>query len=500
MTIGDGFWVIRMTMMLLVVVAVNGLVVDEVSQCGKPGSPVNGTVSASGRFYFPGERVAYKCLEGFVLFGDEERTCQKNGTWSAEVPLCDFNLARGKRTLQSATLWSYAPELAVDSNRDTCSFTPRVPDPRWWQVHLGHKFNVMSVGVTISPGSNQEFTIYVIELLTDNKALYKPCRTFKGVFQTHKAIFQCNDGLGHPGQFVYIRDDRKEQEYFGLCEVEVFAFRERIPCGEPEVPVEGEVERVNEGTAKYTCRQGYKLEGDSSLTCSSKGKWQGQPAKCKESQCDAPDHVSYGFVEVANHRGVYGYGTQATYNCSPGYVLQGNATRTCDHDGQWTGDVPTCKAVSCGPPPKFPNSRHTLINGSTHWNGIAVYTCESGYRLHRDTGDTVTTCMGIGAWRFINVTCVPYEVSHLSTGDREGRELDPPGTTQQNSQGLVVALAIVAGLLTAAMLVVGALLARRHILSRPGSMRSLVQNSPAGAKENSLYKVGPAHSYDNSRN
>ena len=64
----------------------------------------------------------------------------------------DFNLAKGKRTLQSDTLWSYSPELAVDGNPDTCSFTPRGPDSRWWQVHLGHKFNVMSVGVTISPG------------------------------------------------------------------------------------------------------------------------------------------------------------------------------------------------------------------------------------------------------------------------------------------------------------------------------------------------------------
>lgn len=58
---------------------------------------MNGTVSTSGRFYFPGERVAYKCLEGFVLFGADERTCHKNGTWSDEVPLCGeflFCLAR----------------------------------------------------------------------------------------------------------------------------------------------------------------------------------------------------------------------------------------------------------------------------------------------------------------------------------------------------------------------------------------------------------------------
>lgn len=58
---------------------------------------------------------------------------------------------------------------------------------------------------------------------------------FQGVFQTHKAIFHCNDGLGHPGQFVYIRDDRQEEEYFGLCEVEVFAFRGRHSCSHPVV-------------------------------------------------------------------------------------------------------------------------------------------------------------------------------------------------------------------------------------------------------------------------
>ncbi|XP_068234778.1 uncharacterized protein [Palaemon carinicauda] len=471
---------------------------SEGEQCGRPGRPVNGTVSASGRFYFPGERVAYKCLEGFVLFGEDERTCQKNGTWSDEVPLCDFNLARGKRSLQSATLWSYAPEMAVDGNPDTCSFTPRGPDPRWWQVHLGHKFNVMSVGVTISPGSFQEFTIYVIELLTDNKALYKPCTTFKGVFQTHKALFKCNGGLGHPGQFVYIRDDRKEQEYFGLCEVEVFAFRERIPCGEPEVPVEGEAERQGETKAIYSCRTGFKLEGDQILTCSSKGKWEGQTPRCTEAQCPPPDNIAHGFIEVANHRGVYGYGTVATYSCSPGYLLKGNNTRSCDHTGRWTNESPFCQAVTCGPPPVFQNARHTLLNGSTHWNGIAVYTCNDGYRLHRDTGDTVTSCMDSGVWQIVNVTCIPIETSVPSLGAQrgDGRALNfdleaPPSSEPEGTQGLVVALAVVAGLLTAAMLVVGALLARRHILSGPGSLRSLIRATPT--KEATLYgaMIGP---------
>ena len=55
--------------------------------------------------------------------------------------------------------------------------------------------------------------------------MYQVCAKFDGPFETQKAVFLCNDGLGHSGQFVYIRDDRQDQEYFGLCEVEVFEYR-----------------------------------------------------------------------------------------------------------------------------------------------------------------------------------------------------------------------------------------------------------------------------------
>ena len=87
---------------------------------------------------------------------------------------------------------------------------------------------MQSVAITLSPGSYQKFTIFIIQLLEGNKAMYKPCSKFDGKFETKKAVFLCNDGLGHPGQFVYIRDDRKEQEYFGLCEVEVFEYRSKL--------------------------------------------------------------------------------------------------------------------------------------------------------------------------------------------------------------------------------------------------------------------------------
>lgn len=108
--------------------------------------------------------------------------------------------------------------------------------------------------------------------------------------------------------------------------------------------------------------------------------------------------------------------------------------------------------------------------------------------------------MDSGSWKFINVTCIPVEVPATAAGVRRGSgraltfDQDAAGAAEpQGTQGLVVALAIMAGLLTAAMLVVGVLLARRHLISGPGSLRSLVRSSPT--KDATLYgaMVGPRH-------
>ena len=77
----------------------------------------------------------------------------------------------------------------------------------------------------MSPGAFQKFAIFVVEILDGNTAEYKPCAQFEGRFHEQQAKFKCNEGSGQLGQFVYIRDDRVDREYFGLCEVQVFQKR-----------------------------------------------------------------------------------------------------------------------------------------------------------------------------------------------------------------------------------------------------------------------------------
>ena len=37
------------------------------------------------------------------------------------------------------------------------------------------------------------------------------------------------------------------------------------------------------------------------------------------------------------------FGSQASYSCSEGYVLNGNNIRMCQSDRQWSGSEPTCE-------------------------------------------------------------------------------------------------------------------------------------------------------------
>lgn len=36
------------------------------------------------------------------------------------------------------------------------------------------------------------------------------------------------------------------------------------------------------------------------------------------------------------------FGSVVTYSCQAGYVLEGDETRVCEEDGQWSGDNPSC--------------------------------------------------------------------------------------------------------------------------------------------------------------
>jgi len=398
----------------------------------------------------------------------KERECKPDGSWEGALPLCRTNLARDQPALQSETLLNYAASMAVDGDEETCSFTPRTLDQRWWQIQIEATV-VQSVAVAISPGSFQHFTIFVIELMEGNKALYKPCATWRGEFEETVAVFLCNDGDGHRGEFVYIRDDREQQEYFGLCEVQVYPIEDGSLCGQPEVPLGGQVQ-VENGEAVYSCSEGRSLLGLKERRCSN-GQWTGEVPTCHQVECGDPVSPKSGYIEVSNFRGRYQYGAVATYRCNPGHILWGNASRSCKADGTWEGEAPSCSPVSCGNPPAVVNGLVELVNGTTAWQSIAAYTCLPSFSNYGNENTTIllSTCLESGAWSPVSLTCM-FDPTAASRNIKRGRSLYWEENGQMNTSTMIT-IGVLSSLIVLSLIVTIIVISHRKAASAANSRK-----------------------------
>ena len=62
------------------------------AECGDPGTPAMGSRMLTGTTQ--GSTVDYSCQSpGYVLRGNSRKTCQQNGQWSGDSPVCESKSA-----------------------------------------------------------------------------------------------------------------------------------------------------------------------------------------------------------------------------------------------------------------------------------------------------------------------------------------------------------------------------------------------------------------------
>ena len=265
------------------------------------------------------------------------------------------NIAYRQAASQSVTLGQQVAGLAVDGDSSSCSLTPRTSEERWWQVKLFSPELVQAVSVTIQSEGQQHFTIFVIELLEGSNALYKPCSEWQGKFTEPRVVFDCNDGKGHFGDFVYIRDERAEHEHLMLCEVEVRPYTKPLPGGGAE--------------------------------------------------CPDPVSPLHGYTVLANYHGVNMAGSVARYHCSPGYSLTGDTESQCGQDGEWSqaGQQARCDPVPCSPPPQVADTSMELLNNTITAGAVILLQC------HSSSARALTECLPDGSWSPVTLHCQEAE-------------------------------------------------------------------------------------------
>ncbi|XP_072373415.1 sushi, von Willebrand factor type A, EGF and pentraxin domain-containing protein 1 isoform X2 [Scyliorhinus torazame] len=155
------------------------------------------------------------------------------------------------------------------------------------------------------------------------------------------------------------------------------------------------------GTAAYQCQVGYfHSRGNTTLTCSAQGRWEGANLECKVVDCGSPPAL----LNTASQPPVNTtYGSAVVYHCQAGYVgVRGNDTSICSAQGQWEGANLECEAVDCGSPPALLNTASQPPVNTTYGSAV-VYHCQAGYVGVR--GNDTSICSAQGQWEGANLEC-----------------------------------------------------------------------------------------------
>lgn len=77
------------------------------------------------------------------------------------------------------------------------------------------------------------------------------------------------------------------------------------------------------------------------MECTLGGVWSGTPPACKYVDCGTPAQIDHGIFKLLNDTTTHG--SVAQYICDDDYWMEGIETVTCNKDGKWFPDTPSCE-------------------------------------------------------------------------------------------------------------------------------------------------------------
>lgn len=416
-----------------------------IQSCDAPERPEHGVVITNSTTYL--SVAEYQCYTGYEIYGEKYRMCDHHGWWTGFTPTCvmitcveppsllnglaqwyskSFGsvvrytcdnkyalVGKAERKCQADRMWS---EEAPSCRLKLC------PDPVV-QSNVRFSGSDFTVGSTIEFSCTHGFTVVGKRFLT--------CRgdeTWNGLFPECERI-SCKapppianalaTGESHKYgdiiRYTCVNGYRLQGSPLISCEASglwsnATAVCNPVSCGAP--PLVKNAKSVNNGLhfgeiVYYLCNEGYDLNGNNLIECSADGVWTGSLPHCELVTCGVVPVIPYASTIV--HRTTYG--SKASYECNRGYVLQGSSVVECKANGTWAYENrPTCVPVQCGEP-------HTIQNGGVRapdkvYNGVATYFCLEGFRL---SGNPVIHCEEDGQWSSSRPTCDPIVCSSPDT-------------------------------------------------------------------------------------
>ncbi|XP_019630654.1 PREDICTED: sushi, von Willebrand factor type A, EGF and pentraxin domain-containing protein 1-like, partial [Branchiostoma belcheri] len=359
-------------------------------QCPNLLAPTNGAVSPTGTIYYPSS-VTFTCNTGYVLNGADTATCQADGTWSDPVPICPLVQCRART----------APTNGAVSPTGAVSY----PNEVTFTCHPGYVLNGAAAATCQADGtwSNPVPTCTPVQCparTAPNNGAVSPTGA---VSYPDVVTFTCNTGYVLNGATAArCQADRTWSNPVPTCTP--------IQCPTLIAPTYGAVSPT--GAVSYpngvtfTCNSGFELNGTTAATCQADGTWDNPVPTCTRIQCLTLTSPTNGAVTPT---GAVYYSNGVTFTCNPGYVLNGAAAATCQADGTWSNQVPTCTPVQC-PARTAPNNGAVSPTGAVSYPDGVTFTCNPGYVLN---GAAAATCQADETWSNPVPTCTPIQCPTL---------------------------------------------------------------------------------------
>jgi hypothetical protein len=168
-------------------------------------------------------------------------------------------------------------------------------------------------------------------------------------------------------------------------------------CGAPPKMAFASTKRTGdvyfaEPPVKYTCLEGYTLDGAAGTTaafeidCQTDGTFETHPG-CKPVSCGVIQPALHAKFEAGKE---HFFPEEAAYACDDGYSVDGESAgavtfkRKCGADGHYSGAHAGCKPMKCPAIPKQPHAEYSAEVCKLVFPKVCPVKCSKGYALNKD--------------------------------------------------------------------------------------------------------------------
>ncbi|XP_054837985.1 P-selectin isoform X2 [Eublepharis macularius] len=362
-------------------------------QCQPLGVPIHGNITCShlhGDFQYQ-SRCTFHCSEGFQLLGEEETLCTASREWTSPPPVCQVidcpkldapkdgglncSHLHGDFTYSSRCTFSCNTGFVlVGQERRQCTALGLWTEkPPFCEAVKCHSLQSPEKGKMTCSHPVEEF------------AYQSTCE------------FTCEPGFALAGtKTTGCLASGNWSDPFPTCQV--------IGCPKLDVPENGGLncshphrDFAYSSTCTFSCNMGFVRVGQEKLRCTAMGQWTENPPFCEAAKCPvlhAPDNSHF---NCSHPHGDFAYGSSCNFSCNAGFKLVGLEMLDCLAIGNWTDQLPSCKAVPCPALGSPDNGRGNCSHphGFFAFNSSCLFSCDSGFEL---VGSEMLQCMAKEKW------------------------------------------------------------------------------------------------------